>query len=65
MRRLGGGREEGYKFTVKVLLLLWPDPHLQHNKVDLYGWIIKIFRITIKALNIKHLERKLLLIERV
>ena len=26
-RRLGGGWEEGYKFTVKVLLLLSPDPH--------------------------------------
>ena len=61
----GGGWEEGYKFTVKVLLLLWPDPHIH----GLISWItvsiIKEFRIRIKALTFKNLESKLLLIERV
>ena len=61
--RLGGGREEGYKFTVKVLLLLWPDQHTQSMIRWRPVWIIKEFRITIKALNFKHFESKVLLLE--
>ena len=64
-RRLGGGGgwEEGYKFTVKVLLLLWPDQHIHNQRSWITVGIMKEFRIRIKALNFKHLESKVLLLE--